>query len=345
MKISKELKTGIVTIFAIALMVTGINFLKGNSFFGGDDIYYAYFPNSGQLVPSSNVTLNGVVVGKVLKVEYVPSQPAERCVKISFSIQNDEVKIPKGSVIQVGALDLFSKGMLIDVSANLAKGFYKPGDVIPGEMAVDMFGQVKSFADPLSKKVQTALVSVDKMVNSLNAFWDKTATSEIEQSFSVLKLTIKRFGNVAVNIEDLVQDEKIKLANILTNVESISFNLKKSNDQISAILGNAKTITDDLVTADFKKVIGNANETLKNLNLILATAEKGEGSLGKLLKDEKLYNELITTNKDLQNLVVDIQMHPERFIHFSVFGAKTKGVPLSQREELKLRQLLDSVPN
>ena len=70
MKISKELKTGIVTIFAIALMVTGINFLKGNSFFGGDDIYYAYFPNSGQLVPSSNVTLNGVVVGKVLKVEY-----------------------------------------------------------------------------------------------------------------------------------------------------------------------------------------------------------------------------------------------------------------------------------
>ena len=345
MKISKELKTGIVTIFAIAIMVTGINFLKGNSFFGGDDIYYAYFPNSGQLVPSSNVTLNGVVVGKVLKVEYVPSQPAERCVKIAFSIQNDEVKIPKGSVVQVGALDLFSKGMLINVSGNLSKGFYKPGDAVPGEMAIDMFGQVKSFADPLSKKVQTALVSVDKMVNSLSAFWDKTATSEIEESFSILKLTIKRFGNVAVNIEDLVRDEKIKLANILSNVESISYNLKKSNDQITGILGNAKIITDDLVTADFKKVIGNATETLKNLNLILATADKGEGTLGKLLKDEKLYDELVTTNKDLQNLVIDIQMHPERFIHFSVFGAKTKGVPLNQREELKLRQLLDSVPN
>lgn len=345
MKISKEIKTGIVTIVAIALMVTGINFLKGNSFFGGDDIYFAYFPNSGQLVPSSNVTLNGVVVGKVLKVEYVPSLPVDRCVKISFSIQNDEVKIPKGSVIQVGALDLFSKGMLIDVSNNLSKGYYVPGDVIPGEMAVDMFGQVKSFADPLSKKVQTALVSVDKMVNSLNAFWDKTATSEIEQSFSQLKLTIKRFGNVAINIEDLVRDEKIKLSNILSNVESISFNLKKSNDQISSILGNTKTITDDLVSADFKKVIGNATETLKNLNLILASAEKGQGTLGKLLKDEKLYNELVTTNKDLQNLVIDLQMHPERFIHFSVFGAKTKGVPLNQSEEKKLKQLLDSVPN
>jgi phospholipid/cholesterol/gamma-HCH transport system substrate-binding protein len=231
------------------------------------------------------------------------------------------------------------------VSGNLSKGFYKPGDAVPGEMAIDMFGQVKSFADPLSKKVQTALVSVDKMVDSLNAFWDKTATSEIEESFSVLKLTIKRFGNVAINIEDLVREEKIKLTNILSNVESISYNLKKSNDQIAGILGNAKTITDDLVTADFKKVIGNATETLKNLNLILATAEKGEGTLGKLLKDEKLYNELVTTNKDLQNLVIDIQMHPERFIHFSVFGAKTKGVPLNQREELKLRQLLDSVPN
>lgn len=345
MKISKEIKTGIVTIVAIALMVTGINFLKGNSFFGGDDIYFAYFPNSGQLVPSSNVTLNGVVVGKVLKVEYVPNQPAEKCVKISFSIQNNDVKIPKGSVIQIGALDLFSKGMLIDVSNNLSKGYFKPGDVVPGEMAVDMFGQVKSFADPLSKKVQTALVSFDKMINSLNVFWDKTATSEIEQSFSELKLTIKRFGNVAINIEDLVRDEKIKLTNVLNNIESISLNLKKSNDQISSILGNAKIITDDLVSADFKKIIGNANETLKKLNLVLSNAENGQGTLGKLLNDEKLYNELVTTNKDLQNLVIDLQMHPERYIHFSVFGAKSKGLPLNQSEEKKLKQLLDSVPN
>ena len=72
MKISKEIKTGIIAVAAIAMLVAGINFLKGNSFFGGDKKYYAYFPNSGQLAVASNVTLNGVIVGKVLEVEYVP---------------------------------------------------------------------------------------------------------------------------------------------------------------------------------------------------------------------------------------------------------------------------------
>jgi len=77
----------------------------------------------------------------------------------------------------------------------------------------------------------------------------------------------------------------------------------------------------------------------------LETAQKGEGTLGKLLGDDKLFNELVETNNELQNLVNDLQMHPERYIHFSVLGAKTKGVPLTAIEEKKLRQLIDSIPN
>ena len=131
----------------------------------------------------------------------------------------------------------------------------------------------------------------------------------------------------------------------MSNVEGITANLKKSNDQVTAIIGNTKKVTDDLVTADFKSVINNASSTLKNLNSVLDQAQKGEGTLGKLIGDEKLYNELVNTNKELQNLVNDLQLHPERYIHFSVLGAKTKGVPLTTSEEKKLRQLLDSTNN
>jgi phospholipid/cholesterol/gamma-HCH transport system substrate-binding protein len=131
----------------------------------------------------------------------------------------------------------------------------------------------------------------------------------------------------------------------MSNVESITGNLKKSNEQITTIVGNARKLTDDLLTSDYKGVIANANNTLKSLNAVLDDAKNGKGTLGKLLGDEQLYNELNKTNVELQNLVNDIQLHPERYIHISVFGAKTKGVPLTGSEEKKLRKFLDTIPN
>ncbi len=345
MKITKEIKTGLIALLAIALFVSGVNFLKGNSFFGGDDVYYAYFPNSGQLAPASSVTLNGVGIGKVLKVEYVANQKPDRKVKVTFNIQNKDVKIPIGSTIEIGALDFLTKGILIKMSEDLSKGYYKPGASIQGFVEVDIVSQVKTYADPVVTKFKGMMTGLDNFVNNVSAFWDTTATSELHSGIKDLKSTITKFGNVADEVELLVVSEKIKLGQIFSNVESITNNLKVSNEKVASILGNAKKITDDLVTADFKNVIGDAQQTLQKLNNILSDAANGSGTLGKLVKDEKLYDELVNTNKELQNLVSDIQLHPERYIHFSVLGAKSKGVPLTNQEEKKFRKLLDSIPD
>lgn len=342
MKISKELKAGIIAIISIALLVAGINFLKGNSFFGGDYKFYAYFPNSGQLATASNVTLNGVIVGKVLNVEYVPNNPPERKVKVTFSIQNKQVRLPVGSSVEIGSLDLFSKGMIIMVGPDLSKGFLKPGSELRGRVAIDMMSQVKSYADPISQKVQAMMTSIDKMVTSVSSFWDATATSEIEKSMKEVKIAIQRIGQVAKEVELLVGEERLKFGRIISNVESITANLKRSNEEVTAVVGNAKKITDDMVTSDFKLVVSNASETLKSFNELLFRAKNGEGSLGKLIGDNKLYDELVNTNEDLQELVEDIKVHPERYIHFSLFGTRTKGLPLSSSEEEKLHKLLDS---
>jgi phospholipid/cholesterol/gamma-HCH transport system substrate-binding protein len=344
LKYSKEIKAGIIAIFSIAVLVAGVNFLKGNSFFGGDDKYFAYFPNSGQIMVSSNVTLNGVVVGKVMDVTYVPNNPPEKRVKVTFSVQNDEVKLPKGTVIEIGSLDLLTKGLIIQIPLDISKGNYAPGESLPGKLSVDMITQVKSYADPISQRLQAMMSSIDKMVVSLSAFWDETATSEIEGSLKQVKITIQKLGNVAQEIQGFVAEEKVHFGHIMNNVESITTNLKKSNEQISSIIGNTKKISDDLVTADFKAVISNTENTLKKLNNVLAEVESGKGTAGKLLHDDKLYLELVETNNELQNLASDLQLHPERYIHFSVFGAKTKGVPLTGQEEKKLRKILDSIP-
>jgi phospholipid/cholesterol/gamma-HCH transport system substrate-binding protein len=295
LKYSREIKTGVVAIIAIVVLVAGVNFLKGNSFFGGDQKFYAYFPNSGQLMVSSNVTLDGVIVGKVLNIENLPTNPQKKRVKITFSLQNESIQLPKGTIVEIGALDFLTKGLMVNIPENYKQEFFKPGSVIPGRLMEDMMSQVKQYADPITKQLSAMMINVDKMVGSLSSFWDDKATSQIESSLKQIKITIEKLGNVASEIEDFVGEEKKILARVMGNVESITHNLKKSNEQITAIVGNTKKLTDDFVSADFKSVLLDAQTTIQKLNLILTAIEKGEGSIGKLLNDETLHTELIET--------------------------------------------------
>ena len=345
MKVTKEIKTAVIALFAIALLVLGVNFLKGSSFFGGDEVYYAYFPNSGGLAPASSVVLNGVGVGKIISIKNVMTGPENRRVLIKFSIQNDDLKIPIGSTIEIGALDLFNKGLLLNLNPDLSKGYIAKGGSMQGTVAVDMFSQVKAYADPVTARLQGMMEKVDRLVVSFSSFWDTTATSELQGSLQELKTSLHRFGNLAEQAESLILEEKITLGRILTNVESITTNLKRSNEEVNAIIGNTKKITDDMVTADFKAVVGDAQKAIQKFSTMIEGANNGEGSLGKLVKDETLYNELVKTNKDVQNLVVDLEANPQRYVHISLIGRKNKQLPLSNEEQKKLRHILDSIPN
>ena len=203
MKFQKEIKAGLVAILAILILIFGINFLKGYSFFGGDVVYHSYFENSNQLMVSSDVILNGVVIGKVVNVEILPENKPNRRVKITFNIQNGNVKITKGSTVEIGSPDFFSKGLILKTNPS-NKEEYKKGAEIPGiKSSLDLAYQVKEYADPITQKLQSMMISVDNMVNSLSAFWDSTATSEIEGSFNRVKTTIDKLGNAAEKLNYL----------------------------------------------------------------------------------------------------------------------------------------------
>ena len=345
MKYWKEIRAGVIAVFSIVVLVAGINFLKGNSFFGGDEEYHAYFPNTGQLMVSNNVTVNGVIVGHVTSIEYISKNTESKKVKVSFNIQNSDVKIPKRSYVEIGSVDLFAKGLMLHLNGDISKGYYKTGNELPGILSVDVISQVKAYADPISQKVQAAMTSVDKMINSLSAFWDTTATSEIKGSMLEVKLAIKKLGSAAEEIEQLAGEGRVKFDKIMNNIESITLNIKKSNEDITAIIGNTKKLTDDVLTSEYKETIIAAKKTITTVNDMLVDIKDGKGTLAKLIHDEVLYNELVKTNKDLQNLVTDLQQNPHRYIHMSVFGSKVKGVELSPSEEKKLKKVLDTIPD
>lgn len=345
MKLSKEIKAGFIAVSAIVLLVVGINFLKGYSLLGGDDTFYAYFPNSGQVMVSGNVTLNGVIIGKILDIQNVPTNPEKRRVKIKFSVSESGIDLPKGTIIELGSLDLLTKGLIVNYPDHLKSGYYRPGDEIPGKMSADMFSQVKQYADPISQKLQSLILHIDGMVNSLSGVFDENGSSDITASIKELRITIKKIGDLSSEIQGFVGQEKAQFSKIMDHVESITSNLKKSSDEVSAIIGNTKKISDDLVTADFKGTILEAQTTLKKFNFMLEDVNKGSGTLGKLIHDEKLYNELVETNNELQELVDDLQAHPERYVHLSVIGGKSKGLQLTGKQEGKLKKWLDTIPD
>jgi phospholipid/cholesterol/gamma-HCH transport system substrate-binding protein len=324
LKYTKEIKIGLIAILSVALIVVGVNFLKGSSFFGGDDIYYGYFNESGGLMPASSVAVNGVTVGKVTSIEFLPFEKVEKRVKVTFNIQNHDIKLPKGIKIEIGSLDLFNKAIILQFPNNINKGYLPNRSKIQGEVAKDMMQQMQAYADPITKKLNKLMNNVDRVVGSFAEFWDTTATSEIQGSLFEIRTAVKRFGKLTGDIEGLVADERLKLSSIMLNVLSITDNINKNNKEISTILGNTKRITDDMVSADFKGTISDAHKVINTLNKTLEEAEKGNGNLSKLLKDESLYNDLVKSNIKLQELLVDVKENPKRYVHFSVFGRKDK---------------------
>ncbi|WP_107039823.1 MlaD family protein [Brumimicrobium mesophilum] len=345
MKVSKEFKIGLAVILSTALLVFGVNYLKGNSFFGGDDVYYAYFPTSGALTPSSSVTLNGVEVGKVLTVDLVNpnnfTDPNKR-VLVKFNVHTEGLSLARGSGIKI-VPGVLSTGVHIEQNFIAEKGYHEIGDTLDGTVSQEITEQIESELLPIKRKMESLITSIDNIVNSITVFWDTSAAHTLDQGLNEVKIAISRFGRVAYNIDNMILDEKAKLGRIFDNVENITENFQETNAEIQKVVGNMVQISDTLMTVDFKSAIGEATITLKNLNGLLEEASEGNGTLGKLLNDEKLYDELNETNERLQNLVDDIKVHPERYIHFSVFGSKTKGVPITKDEELKLKNLLDTI--
>lgn len=347
LKVSNEFKIGLSVVLATVLLIFGINYLKGNSFFGGDDVYYAFFPSSGTLSPSSSVTLNGVVIGNVISVDLVdPNKfidPNKR-VLIKFSIQKDGMKIARGSHITI-VPGILNTEVQLQQNYIAEHGYLNIGDTIYGSVSQELTEQLETQLLPVKRKLEDLMTSIDNIVTSITVFWDTSAANTLNQGLNEVKIAIARFGNVAYNLDDLITSEKAKLGRIFDNVEDITYNFKETNASLKRTIGNAEAITDSLMTSDLKGVISSATETLQRLNLALKDASEGNGTLGKLLKDEQLYNELNSTAQRLQDLVDDIKVHPERYIHFSVFGTKSKGVPLTKDEEKKLRDLLNATPN
>ena len=304
MKIYKETKIGFAVVLIIAFFIWGFNFLKGRNLFTTHRQYYAVFDNVGGLQKSSVVSTNGYKIGTVSDISFMRGNASKIVVEISVDRQ---FKIPKNSVIEIFSSDIMgSKAVnLIFGNSNIIAS---ARDTFTSKTADDLSSLVSRQIIPLKTKAENLIVSIDSTIGIVR----NTFTPETQRSVR----------NSVLALEKLIVSEKQKIDEILSNLESISDNLKKNNKSISNITQNLSTISDSIAKSNLKKAIDQASATLSETNQILAKINAGKGTMGKLVNNDSLYYSLNHTVKNLDSLLIDLKAHPKRYVHFSVFGKK-----------------------
>jgi phospholipid/cholesterol/gamma-HCH transport system substrate-binding protein len=306
-KISREVKTAVLVIVSLVLIVFLFNYLKGQNLLDSSRKVFVVYDNVEGLTSSSPVTLNGHAIGKVQEIGFTDDGTAK--LKVLLLIEND-FQFSKNSKAQLYDTGLIGgKGVSIipafDNAENVKSGDILQGSVKPGIM--DMVGQTLT---PLQDKIGVVLVTADSLLTNLNDVFDEPTKNNLKNGIAQLNTTLSSFKNTSASINELIESNKEKLDNTLANMEGVSSNLSK--------------ITDSIASANLTKAINDLQATVGNFDKLLSSIENGEGSMGKLLKDEGLYQNLEGASKQLEQLLQDMKLNPKRYVHFSLFGKKAK---------------------
>jgi phospholipid/cholesterol/gamma-HCH transport system substrate-binding protein len=317
MKITNETKVGLLTIIALAMLILGFNFLKGKEIFNRSKKIYAIFDKLGPLEKSNLVKINGVSIGTVYDIE--PTDKNISSVKITIKLSR-AVNIPVNSTAYVSPGLVGSSTVVIekgDATAHL-----KNGDTLQTRIDNGLFGDLSSQVSPTLVKIRSSLDSLNAVFTNINKLFDAGAKTNLQQ-------TIANLNMASNSLNKLLDVQHGPLANTLSNVNSITDNLKKNNDSISAIVGNTKRFTQQLSGIDLRKTMGMLEESVSNLKAAISKISSNEGTLGALINDRKLYNKLNDVMLSAEILLDDLRAHPKRYVNFSIIGRKDKGGSLT----------------
>ena len=294
---TKEAKIGLVSIVSLALLYLGINYLKGVNLFKPVNHYYVAFSNVKGVTVSSPVFVEGFKVGLVREISYDYDITGKISVLVSLE---DKMRINKGSYITV--VNSFLGGAELHIHLNtFVDDYFHSGDTIEGRMETDMMTSVQ---ENLLPGIEQMMPKLDSILGGLQTLVNHPALTQslahVEQTTASLEHSSRRLDQLlAKDVPVIVEN----LKGITTNFESVSGQLKELD-----LAGTMRTV----------------NATLANLKLTTDKLNSADNSLGLLLNDRQLYDNLNGTMENASLLLLDLREHPKRYVHFSLFGSKQK---------------------
>ncbi len=315
MKFSKEIKAGAIAVLSIIGFVILFQFMKGKSLFTTDNIFYAKYDNVEGLEASSPVSINGLKVGQVDKIIPITDKSG----KVHFVLKvlvDDEFEFSKKSTIEI-----FEPGLMSGKQAriNLAYGgeMAKDGDTLAGGYKESMMNNISSQVGPVKDQVQDVLKKVDSLMINANAITDAQNQAQIKALLASLNRTVTSFETTSQQTNRLISNNDPRVQQMLDNANLATISARTAIDKYGRV-------AEQVDVQKLNNTIDKLSQTSDKLNSVISGIQNGEGSLGKLAKDEQLYQNLQETSANLNELVKDIKANPKRYVNISVFGKSSK---------------------
>jgi phospholipid/cholesterol/gamma-HCH transport system substrate-binding protein len=305
----KSVKVGALSLLTIFLLYFGINFLKGINVMNNGRVFYAYYDNVSGLTEGNSVTVKGYKIGTITKINF--DLEKENLLKVTLHIENG-INIPLNTIAKIMSTDLMgTKG--ISLSLGDTSVMSVSGSELASSIESSLQDEVNAQILPLKNKTEQLIGSIDSVMTVITSVLNKDARESLTKSLVSLDRTFSTLSETMLVVDKMVNENEKNISTIMTNFNSISSNLNASNEEIKNIISNFSSISDSLAKADILS-------TLSSIDKITSKINNSEGSLGQLVNDKELYNNLKDASQELDELIADMKLHPERYLTFSILS-------------------------
>ena len=303
----KEVKIGIYAVVILLCAWAGIRFLSGVDVFGRNATYYAHYNQVNGVQSAAAVMIRGVKIGKVSDIRVSPDNPTE--VEIVLSIPRS-YKLPTDSEARIFSTSIMG-GKAIEILLGSSDEILESGATINSGYAKDLMSFADSDLECYKDKISTLADNFNTTLQSLNALLDNNNKAITE--------AIAHLNSVAAGLDGAIGRDTHALNDIVTSIDTFTKTLSDNSARIDSIVKNVDGLTSELVDKGTAKTLA---QSLDELNSVLAKINSGEGTVGGLVNDKQLYDNLTQASANLSALLADLKEHPKRYVHFSLFGAK-----------------------
>jgi phospholipid/cholesterol/gamma-HCH transport system substrate-binding protein len=316
-KISNETKIGVLAVVALAALILGFNFLKGSSLFQHTKKLYAVFDNVEGLETSNAVQINGLTIGSIASINESDKDLSSGIV-VAITLKKD-VHIPENSVGVINS-GLLSSATIVINKGNSSK-FLDDGDTLETKKQSNLLTQVQASVNPIIVQLGGTLTSLDSLIQVIGSLFDP----KLKNNFSNI---VANLASSSAELQRMLNTQSGYLATSLKNVSDFTGNLSKNNDHITHTLDNLDKTSASLASAKIPEAVQSIQSTMTELKGVVGKLNSTDGSLGLLINDRHLYQNLEGTTRSLNTLLDDLRVHPKRYVSISVFGKKDKSGPL-----------------